>query len=261
MKKTLIALALFASCGSAVAASWVQNGTGGNVELGGTLTPAEVVTPWEVMVGAGNTSLDQTIRTGSTSAVITTSQSIPVLGIRNKDVNGFAGQEGIKPQIDYKGAVDLDAFSAGITTLTLDVTDNAGNTIGKLSAPFAAAGVVSWVTNDDGSDWNHYKSVMAPSSGNGFYGGVGSDSTQVPTGEAAIALIKSISPDFIANFDFAGKTEQNPGSEAFYWSGLIYTGAYGSGIQSGSQVTLTMNSPVTAETTWKASLPVTVSYQ
>lgn len=52
MKKTLIVLAVTASVmtsGSAMA--WTLNGSGGSVELGGTLTPAEKVTLWEVKTG------------------------------------------------------------------------------------------------------------------------------------------------------------------------------------------------------------------
>ncbi|HEI3186174.1 TPA: hypothetical protein SI321_005057, partial [Escherichia coli] len=52
MKKTLIALAVAASAAvSGSAMAWTANGTGGSVELGGTLNPVEKVTPWEVKVG------------------------------------------------------------------------------------------------------------------------------------------------------------------------------------------------------------------
>ncbi|ENK8257946.1 hypothetical protein AB4C84_004676, partial [Escherichia coli] len=47
MKKTLIALAVAASAAvSGSAMAWTANGTGGSVDLGGTLTPVTKATPW-----------------------------------------------------------------------------------------------------------------------------------------------------------------------------------------------------------------------
>ena len=73
MKKTLIALAVAASAvvsGSAMAAGWEQNGTGGSVDLGGTLTPVEKATPWEVKVGDAVTGLDGQIQKGDVALVV-----------------------------------------------------------------------------------------------------------------------------------------------------------------------------------------------
>ncbi|HCN8216144.1 TPA: hypothetical protein N6448_004795, partial [Escherichia coli] len=71
MKKTLIALAVAASAvvsGSAMA--WTANGDGGSVDLGGTLTPTDVMTPWEVKVGAAVNDLNAAIRKGDTKVDI-----------------------------------------------------------------------------------------------------------------------------------------------------------------------------------------------
>ncbi|EGJ4498914.1 hypothetical protein INB87_004741, partial [Escherichia coli] len=65
MKKTLIALAVAASAAvSGSAMAWTANGTGNSVELGGTLTPVEKVSPWEVKTGDAVTGLDAPIQKG-----------------------------------------------------------------------------------------------------------------------------------------------------------------------------------------------------
>ncbi|MBJ4431454.1 hypothetical protein JGE53_19990 [Salmonella enterica subsp. enterica serovar Give] len=105
MKKTLIALAVAASAvvsGSAMA--WTQTGTGGSLELGGTLTPQDKVTPWEVAVGAANTNLNTDIAKGERIVDIPVNKPIPVLGIRTISTTPFKGVNGISPQIDCKMA-------------------------------------------------------------------------------------------------------------------------------------------------------------
>ncbi|ELO5003679.1 hypothetical protein QUQ70_004860, partial [Escherichia coli] len=140
MKKTLIALAVAASAvvsGSAMA--WTANGTGGNVDLGGTLTPVEKVTPWEVKVGAAVTNLDAAITKGQSEVNITTTSAVPVLGIRTQEASKvFTGKPGISPQIDFHKAIDPTKFSGSVTDLTLSVMDAQGAKIGSLKAPFLA---------------------------------------------------------------------------------------------------------------------------
>ncbi|MWN89069.1 hypothetical protein GQN24_29560, partial [Escherichia coli] len=98
MKKTLIALAVAASAAvSGSAMAWTANGTGGSVDLGGTLTPVNVITPWEVKVGAAVNGLDASIRKGDTGADIPVKKAISVLGIRTIKSAVFTGQQGISP--------------------------------------------------------------------------------------------------------------------------------------------------------------------
>ncbi|EHI7951880.1 hypothetical protein J9K58_004673, partial [Salmonella enterica] len=40
-----------------------------------------------------------------------------------------------------------------------------------------------------------------------------------------------------------------------------YSAAYGAGLKTGSTVTINLTSPATADMAWKASFPITVSYQ
>ncbi|XIC83857.1 hypothetical protein AABD64_14625 [Edwardsiella piscicida] len=99
MKKTLIALAVAASAavsGSAMAA-WVQNGSGGMMEFGGTLTPKDVITPWDVNVSSVAKGLDVDVDKGQKVINFALPTSIPVLGIRVADPVGksFPGRRGL----------------------------------------------------------------------------------------------------------------------------------------------------------------------
>ena len=110
----------------------------------------ESLTPWEVKTGDAVTNLDAQVQKGQTSVTVNVNEAIPVLGIRNADVNGFTGGEGIKPQISYNNAVDINGFNNGVTTVTLSVRDVSGSAIGTMTAPFSAAALSSWLTSDLG---------------------------------------------------------------------------------------------------------------
>lgn len=104
MKKTLIALAVAASAAvSGSAMAWTANGTGNSVDLGGTLTPVEKVTPWEVKTGAAVTGLDAQVTQGQTMVDVAVKKAIPVLGIRTQEVGkSFPAQAGINPAITIR---------------------------------------------------------------------------------------------------------------------------------------------------------------
>ncbi|EKS5501001.1 hypothetical protein QB863_003995 [Escherichia coli] len=263
MKKTLIALAVAASAAvSGSAMAWTANGTGGNVDLGGTLTPADFVTPWEVKVGDAVMGLNAPIKKGHTTAEISLSSAIPVLGIRTQSSDVFTAQTGITPQINYQNTVNVDGFNNGETTLTLDVTDSAKNKIGSMTASFSAAAIVS-VTNlsSKGVSWD---SAYASASGKAFFGGVGKAGSGVLNYDAAYSLINGLSPEFLANFNKHGVS--SAGSEKYEYdfssSKYNYSAAYGSGIKSGQTITITLDNAATGNDAieWKASLPVTVTY-
>lgn len=170
MRRSLVALAVAAASvisGSAMA--WTANGTGGSVDLSGTLIPQGLVTPWEVKTGTAVTGLDADIEKGQRIVDVAVDNAIPVLGIRTVSQAPFQGELGIAPQIDYKGTVDVDNFSEGITKLLLpEVRNAAGNKIGVLEAEFRAAGAASWKTSTDGQKFR----VIAYQAGHGFYGGL-----------------------------------------------------------------------------------------
>ncbi len=258
MKKTLIALAVAASAAvSGSAMAWTANGTGGSVDLGGTLTPADVITPWEVKVGAAVNGLDADIRKGDTKVDIPVKNAISVLGIRTIESTAFTGQPGISPQISYDAAVDLNGFAANVTTLNLEVKDSTGtNKIGTLSAPFFAVAEQSI----KGPEANYRAGVIASNEGELFFGGL-------PKSEAGYSSVfnnaNTIVPDVTAHYDLQGQEWANSAG----WSrvsdtGHTYSAYYASGIEQGKTIKITLDNPAGAdEIAWKATLPVTVSYQ
>ncbi|HCB9840036.1 TPA: hypothetical protein M2Q89_004931 [Escherichia coli] len=258
MKKTLIALAVAASAAvSGSAMAWTVNGTGGSVDLGGTLTPTDVITPWEVKVGNAVTGLDALVQKGQKTVEVKTSSAIPVLGIRTQD-STFMGQSGISPQISYDGAVDVDSFSAGTTTLTLNVTDANGDEIGTMSVPFLAAALSSYT---NGSTSNT-KSLYASERGKGFFGGLGKDSSAVA--QYPVSATSGIFAEASENFSYQGITSlSDPGETGFSVTSGTYSAFYASGIESGKTITITLDQAVSGDDAiqWKASLPITVSYQ
>ncbi|HBA5965025.1 TPA: hypothetical protein J4S20_004235 [Escherichia coli] len=257
MKKTLIALAVAASAAvSGSAMAWTANGTGGSVDLGGTLTPVEKVTPWEVKVGAAVNGLDGSIQKGQKEVRIETKTAIPVLGIRTQTTQAFQGQSGISPQISYGAAINLDGFAANETTLNLEVKDSTGaNKIGTLSAPFSAVAAQSV----KGPSANYRAGVIARFEGELFFGGV-------PKSEAGYNPVfnaNGIVPDVTAHFDQQGQEWRDSAG----WSSVsdpkhTYSAYYASGIEQGKTIKITLEQPAASDAiAWKASLPVTVSYQ
>ncbi|MEJ9722214.1 hypothetical protein R1C91_22425 [Escherichia coli] len=257
MKKTLIALAVAASAAvSGSAMAWTANGTGGSVDLGGTLTPVEKVTPWEVKVGAAVNGLDGSIQKGQKEVRIETKTAISVLGIRTQTTRAFQGQSGISPQISYGAAINLDGFAANETTLNLEVKDSTGaNKIGTLSAPFLAVAAQSV----KGPEVNYRAGVIARSEGDLFFGGL-------PKSEAGYNPVfnaNGLVPDVTAHFDQQGQEW----SDSAGWSSVsnpkhTYSAYYASGIEQGKTIKITLEQPAASDAiAWKASLPVTVSYQ
>ncbi|ECA7066470.1 fimbrial protein [Salmonella enterica subsp. enterica serovar Grumpensis] len=263
MKKTLIALAVATSAvvsGSAMA--WTASGSGGNLDLGGTLTPPVKTTPWEVQVGSGTsvTGLDAEFTPGNTTVTIPLTSPIPVLGIRTKNntpFNGAGHAGGLRPMINYNGKVDINGFNAGFTTLTLDVTDAANQKIGSLSGKFGAAAAASWKNGNYAGVKN---SLFAENDGFAFWGGVGTAAGSVVADPEALA--KLLFPGSTDNFNSLEATSWGKNHENYFNQATRYSGFYGSGIDAGTPITITLDSaPTNGNIVWKASLPVTVTYK
>ncbi|EBN1077949.1 fimbrial protein [Salmonella enterica] len=260
MKKTLIALAVAASAvasGSAMAA-WTPDFEGnGEVNLGGTLTPGAKSGVWEAQVGLGNQGLNGSIDKGSNSASINVSESIPVIGIRTKSNTAFVGQNGMAPEIDYKGAVALNTFEQSQTTLTLDVKNAAGEKIGTMTAPFYGVGVISWKGTDGvGNATNAYSDGV----GKLFFGGLPNNKAKVSPQSADLAkgLISDIADKFDAQGAVISGVDWVTGSE----TNSTYSGYYAGGIMKDSAIKIQLEQPAQSDAIeWKASLPITVSYK
>ena len=263
MKKTLIALAVAASAAvSGSAMAWTANGTGGSVDMGGTLNPVDKVTPWEVKTGAAVTGLDADIRKGDKKVDIPVKNAIPVLGIRNFDVAGFSGQTNVDPQISYSGAVDIDGFTGGVTTVTLELKDASNMKIGTLSAPFSAVGVASWKNISNPGRSGGFN-IFSNNAGTAFWGGIGKNVGAIVTNQdSALSLLNSLDSEFTGKFTNFNRNWVNQ-EHSFSNLDTTYVSAYGSGIEAGKNITITLDSPAQGDDSivWKASLPVTVSYE
>ena len=141
MRKALIALAVSSTVvsGSVIAADWVTGGTGGSVEIGGTLTISPKLTPWEIKVGAAVHNLDATIKSAANTVSVPVNTTIPVLSIRT-NVREHVSLWGVSPQISYGNFNPAsDMSEAGLGMLTVDVTNEEGNQIGKVKLPLTGA--------------------------------------------------------------------------------------------------------------------------
>ncbi|EEU8332358.1 hypothetical protein HDK93_003511 [Salmonella enterica subsp. enterica] len=262
MKKTLIALAVAASAAvSGSAMAWTANGTGGSIELGGTLTPEKIASPWEAKVSAA-TGLDAALKDGQKEIKIKASSAIPLMGIRNVDSNGFiGGAEGVISTIDYGGVVDLKGFKNAVTTLTLDVKNASGEKIGTLSAPFFASAVLAYKGS---SGQTRGRQMAAASSGDAFFGGVPlQGAATADSGKVAYSRISSVSSEYVATLPKIGAWDSVDPGEKYSDKKITYWGAYGSGIEKGSDITITLDKAVKsgdAPIAWKASFPVTITY-
>ncbi|HFW1339133.1 TPA: fimbrial protein [Salmonella enterica subsp. enterica serovar Virchow] len=266
MKKTLIALALAATAVSGSAMAWTPNGLGGTMEFGGTLTPKDVVNPWEVQVGPNMDALNGSLKPNEKVVNITLTKAVPLLGIRVADAGKkFAGAPGIAPQIDYKSAVDLDGFANGDTTLTLKVVKASDATaeLGTLTAKFSAAGINS--NNAATLPVARNMSLFASTAGKGFFGGLPKSAAAAPAdGSVAFNTLASLSSEYTSQYEAVTtpSTQSTVAEERSFADPLAtYSAAYGAGLKTGSTVTINLTSPATADMAWKASFPITVSYQ
>lgn len=259
MKKTLIALALAATAVSGSAMAWVPSSIGDTMEFGGTLTPQSVKNPWEVQVGPNMNLLNSSIKLGGNKVDVTLSQSVPLLGIRTVESKAFFGAPGISPQIDYTGAVGIDNFNAGETNLSLKVfkADDATVEVGVLSATLSAAGEFAWSEGASTEKAN----IKAPVAGNGFFGGI--SKTDAGASANPVELVRGINPAFVANYDDIGATTKSKSALEFIPDSPTrkYSAFYGAGLKNGSKLTITLTKPAAENTNWKASFPITVSYQ
>lgn len=262
MKKTLIALAVAASAAvSGSAMAWTANGAGGSVDLGGTLTPTDVVTPWEVKTGAAVNGLDAEIAKGQQKVELEMPKNALILGIRTKTNDVFlGGKPNINPQIDFHNAVDIDAFVGGKTTLTLDVTQD-GNKIGTMKTSFESGAEASFHNTVNENDTNKY-SLYASDSHWAFFGGLGKNAEAASKWGYSVA--KKYDAEVVANYNEQGISNGAIQEViAFNDGNKVYSGFYGAGIPANSSIVITLDQAASGDAPiqWKASLPVTVSYQ
>ncbi|HBA7894902.1 TPA: hypothetical protein J1Z77_005064, partial [Escherichia coli] len=243
--------------GSAMA--WTQNGTGGSVDLGGTLTPVEKVTPWEVKMGSEINGLDASIGKGQKIVEVKMPKNALIMGIRTQTTDVFRGGErDITPLIDFNGAVDLDSFSNGVATLTLDVKQGESK-IGTMQASFESGAEASF--RGIKYDANKY-SLYAPEIGRAFFGGL--SKTAEGSSLYGYTIAKKYDPEIVQHYNEQdNKNAAIKGTIFFDNVDKTYSGFYSAGIPVNSSVVITLDHAASGDTPiqWKASLPVTVSYQ
>ncbi|EBU7005289.1 TPA: fimbrial protein [Salmonella enterica subsp. enterica serovar Kintambo] len=263
MKKTVIAAALASTVFSGAAMAWNAGGSGGNIEIGGSIQVTPYSTPWEVMTGVPATSLDTNITKGVSVVNIPVTKAIPVLGIRTVSKTLFTGKaEGISPEINYGAAVNVATFENSITTLTLPLMDastaNAGE-IGTMNAKFIAAARSSSKYLDNPS---HGFDIIASPDGNkhAFLGGLPQSKDKAAANSGSLAA--QVFPGVEANFNSQGVTSYSNDWMNFNGPQTKYSAYYGAGIPANSDIKLTLTAPAANDAIkWKASLPITVSYR
>ena len=265
MKKTLIALTVAASAAvSGSAMAWTVNGTGGSVDLGGTLTPTEVTSPWEVQVGSAVNDLNANVLAGETQIDLHVNKAIPVLGIRTTSPSVFNGKVGLTPQISYgdsNSTVDLNSFSAGVTSLSMKIFNASSNEeLGQLVVPFTAVAESSW--NNALKNTKGRKSLFADTEGRAFFGGLAKNVEGSVKGPQVWDIATALNSDVGEHYlDQGAALATNAATDSFSSENITYSGYYSSGIQAGSVAKITLNSPASGGSiNWKANLPVVVSY-
>lgn len=253
MKKTLIALTVAVSSaisGSAMANAWDNGGSGGSVNLGGSLTPVDADSVWEVKVGTGSNNLDAEIASGQQNVDITLSSDLLVLGVRSV-AGGFTGGVGLSPQLDYGGALDTSSFQDGKADLTLDVTDTDGNHIGSLSTKLVASGIA---TIQD----NKRTTLIATQEGHAFWGGIPGNASLVTDATALAARVDSTVTETFLGESY---TQVSASTRDFTNSSIHFSAYYLSALLTDNPVTIELDNALDSAVNWKAQLPVIVSYQ
>ncbi|MBV2410560.1 F4 family fimbrial subunit, partial [Escherichia coli] len=217
----------------------------------------ETVLPWEVKTGSNVTGLDAKIKKGQSEVDIVASKAIPVLGIRTIEQT-FPGQPGISPQISYGDAVDVDAFENGRAPLTLEVKGADDSKIGTLTTSMGASALISIKNVNDG--WSGYNLNYSSQEGQGFFGGLPKELARVASEDIAI----NVMPEVAEKYTDQGVADAGNIGVASTFDNVdaIYSGYYGAGIEQGKTIKITLDTPAESDAiTWKASLPVVVSYQ
>lgn len=247
------------------ALAWTQGGTGGDVDLGGTIDPTGPVNPWEVQLGSGVTGINMVLPEGGKVVSYRLKSNIPVLGIRTTTgIDGSFGGEtmgGIAPQVSYGGLVTGGRFDKGRVPVELTVTGGAdGKAFGWLRLNLLAGAEVSQV-NQDTRDGRRY-SVYAGQAGEAFFGGI----ARIPD-EAMDNALQTIGDAFgpyVSRYNPQGMTGATGLKQAveFRNSRMQYSGFYGAGLVSGDEVIIRLDEgyQLNAAENWQAQLAVTIKY-
>ncbi|HCR3450552.1 TPA: hypothetical protein ON570_004202 [Citrobacter werkmanii] len=265
MKKTLLAVALATSAFSGQALAWSNGSVGGNFEMGGTFTAEALPTQvWEAKIGSAS-ALDAKLNNTDTTVTIPVTADIPVLGMRVANADGLikavTGSTN-NPEIQYGGGYDVTALTNGVGSLTLDVMDSGNTKIGSINANLTTVALGSLKNTSSTT----VRSLFADNGANprGFKNGLSNNANgAIQSPSDAKALITKLFPDALTRFDDQGGTDATTAMAQNFnlsSSGAVHSAAYASGIESGTNLTINLDKPLTADTQWKATFPITISY-
>ncbi|EAO9945149.1 hypothetical protein R497_24715 [Salmonella enterica subsp. enterica serovar Havana] len=251
---------------STQAQAWIQGGTGGEVDLGGTIDPAEPGSPWEVSTGKNISSLEFTVNQNASVASIAVQQSYPVLGIRTRlgKETTFKGNAagGITPQISYTGLVTAERYNRGRLPFSLPVTSPDGaRKIGVLEFQLLAVAEVSRFAPAPELNNGLRFSVFASQPGEAFFGGIARNNSEVI--RFAQTMAGAHFPEYTEKYNPQGLIA-SPRSDVVSFTNpdRTYSGFYAAGLVSGDKVIMRLNEgyQLNAAEQWKAQLGITVKY-
>ncbi|POT24514.1 hypothetical protein C3433_24030 [Citrobacter freundii] len=244
--------------------AWTQGDVGGNVEIGGIISPSGPENPWLVKVGSSIYRLDMVLQENETVARHRLKQSLPVLGIRT--ITGLAGTfggeaaGGIAPQITFSGLLP-GKREKGRLPLELDVTrkDDSSHYLGVLRLNLLTGAEVSQKNASTGEGRRY--SVWASQPGEAFYGGLARTPDEAV--DNAMVQVGDVFPFYRTRYNIQGLSVE-PGAKQvteFRNENMRYSGFYGAGLVQGDEVILRFENEESAtEEVWKASLRIQVAY-
>lgn len=272
MKKTLIALVVAASAISEVAMA-----DSGTFQFGGILLPeAKIHNSWKVKIESGVNDLSTEVKENTTDVSIPVLNPIPLLGIHtlgnepipDTTAKGIHAGVGMTPIIHYGANIDLDrGFHNSVVPVTLELQDNNGKKIGKLTAHMFAYGEMIAKGSGYTKNITARTRLVAPEEDDLFFGGLPIVAGSAMDEANGLARISKLDPFVLEQYD------QNIQQNTLSWDvseestlqdypDFTFNAIYCSGFEQGSTIDLKLDSPMSHDESlsWKATLPVTVSY-
>ncbi|MDI2145873.1 hypothetical protein KBJ94_27900 [Pseudomonas sp. ITA] len=267
----------------AFALSFTDGNLTGGVDFGGDVTVPVSTNQWQWATGNAinfaSTQVTQ-MTNGFKTLTVPATTNLPLLVGQTKaaTIGSLAG--GIDPQIAFTDAAGTAVVptwdtsgNTGKGTLTLPVTAADGTTalgsmilkvkVGGVKAATDTAGtsVTLTSTNSRGTGTSLFGTVAQPSAGAGALatGTTGAGWNNALGANADTILLSQLNTANGKNATTWGVNTQAVAT-GFTDPGWYYSGTYGLGIAQGDTIVVNFTNPVSANTTWKAPLKVTVTY-
>ncbi|ENC7870760.1 hypothetical protein ABK350_004736, partial [Escherichia coli] len=245
------------------------------VDFSGSITPSENNKwVWAVGQGYGNFShKTYDLTDNGRKLTITASENMPLLV--GKVTEAFEGGPGLSPQIafgDSKGSISpVWAADNAEGTMTLTVHDTNQQEIGTMTLNVNAFAPVAWSKTDASQG----VAIRYMNNSAGSFTGSTGVFAKSPNFATVNAILNAFGAPTLQ--EIQGQIKSYPGlsgidddtsdvvgisGDAYDASGWAYAGAYALGVLNGKTLELNFNSPVNtgAETDWKASLTMQISY-